>query len=61
MPPTDAQLPLNRDSRAQEGIRWMQRQERGENPAARGVRGGIMADDMGRSSPSTPKQLLISY
>lgn len=29
------------------GIRWMQRQERGENPDAPGVTGGILADDMG--------------
>ena len=29
------------------GIRWMQEQERGENPYAPGVKGGILADDMG--------------
>ena len=29
------------------GVRWMQRQERGENPNAPGVCGGILADDMG--------------
>lgn len=29
------------------GIRWLQRQEAGNNPCARGVNGGIMADDMG--------------
>ena len=28
------------------GIRWMQRQEAGGNPAAPGVRGGIMADQL---------------
>eukprot|EP00965_Chrysotila_dentata_P205249 6182846-Pleurochrysis_carterae.AAC.1 len=29
------------------GIRWMQRQERGENPLAPGVTGGVLADEMG--------------
>ena len=29
------------------GISWMHRQEYGENPMARGTRGGILADDMG--------------
>ena len=29
------------------GIKWMQRQERGQNPEAPGVTGGILADDMG--------------
>jgi len=29
------------------GLRWMQRQERGENPAGPEIKGGILADDMG--------------
>jgi len=29
------------------GVRWMQRQERGENPGQPGITGGILADDMG--------------
>lgn len=29
------------------GVRWMARQERGENPLAPGTRGGLLSDDMG--------------